>query len=216
MHLLSEPIQILLVTVFGARPYPPTAPFQAVGIVLNCATLFFCALLLKSSVCLYAWSSADGASPSGLRLAANSVCLSVGARFSNRARGFQRTPPNCRIFSGVEIRTDEGWRVHSKEFDRHDQLRRQPAAILHLLGCQAVAPATFARCGKITKCAVGDRQRAKFERSIRREAGARPLRIRPRGTASSAPTTPRKRREKFPLFCNQSSTLALFRAPMAR
>lgn len=116
LHLLSVPIQILLVTVFGARPYPPTAPFEAVGVILNCATLFFfCALLLKSSgntlfavaaslfvafspkfwyvgfqnkpypllflalvLCLGAWRTADGAPPSGLRLAVSSVCLSVG------------------------------------------------------------------------------------------------------------------------------------------
>ena len=40
LHLLSVPIQILLVTIVGAKGYPPTMPFQVLGIALNCATPF--------------------------------------------------------------------------------------------------------------------------------------------------------------------------------
>jgi|GEM_PF-2139181 len=115
LHLLSVPIQILLVTIVGAKGYPPTMPFQVLGIALNCATLFlFGALLLKcigsrlfalsatlfvalsprfwyvgfqnkpyplfflvSVLCLLAWCTTDGNPPSGLRLAASALCLSV-------------------------------------------------------------------------------------------------------------------------------------------
>ncbi len=78
LHLLSVPIQILLVTIVGAKGYPPTMPFQVLGIALNCATLFlFGALLLK---CI------------GSRLFVLSATLFVA--FSPRFwyAGFQNTP----------------------------------------------------------------------------------------------------------------------------
>jgi hypothetical protein len=49
-HLLTIPIQLLLLTISSAKPYPSTTIFQAAGILLNCTTLlFFYVLLFKSS-----------------------------------------------------------------------------------------------------------------------------------------------------------------------
>jgi len=50
VHVLWEPIELGLLSFIGTAEHPPTAPFQIVGIVLNCFCLFFfCALLCKRS-----------------------------------------------------------------------------------------------------------------------------------------------------------------------
>src|SRR5713226_5933488 len=45
-----------------------------------------------------------------------------------------------------------------EEFDLRDELRLEPAAFFHVLGCQAFAPSALTRFGKIPKRGFGDRQ----------------------------------------------------------
>ena len=116
LHVLWEPIQIILVSLAGAAAPPPAFLFEIVGIVLNCAALFFfCVLLCKSSgsrlfaasatlfvafsprfwylgfqnepypvlflllmLYLLSWSSFDGKTSNGLRLATGVFCLAAG------------------------------------------------------------------------------------------------------------------------------------------
>jgi hypothetical protein len=66
-----------------------------------------------------------------------------------------------------------------KELDHRDQFRLKPAAFLHILGRQALAPSAFPDSGRFLNGHLEIDRPAKFENTVRREAGVKPFRIRP-------------------------------------